>query len=73
MKRGDQDRFAMPFADIWQHLPFSPSANVAVFLQDFMDAGRFDAERFWECVSARKSPASVGTRQSFPSRLGKTG
>jgi hypothetical protein len=44
--------FAQPFSDIWQYSPFPPSAEVAQFLQQFTQAGRFDAERFWASVSA---------------------
>ena len=45
-------RFARPFADVWQHLPFQPSASLSQFLDRFMIGGRFDAERFWEFVAA---------------------
>ncbi len=45
-------RFARPFADVWQHLPFEPSASLAQFLDRFMISGRFDAERFWEFIAA---------------------
>ncbi len=51
MKRRDDGRFAMPFAEIWQHSPFHPGARVAQFLDKFVEAGRFDADRFWEFVT----------------------
>lgn len=43
--------FAQPFADIWQYSPFHPSAQVAEFLQQFMQSGQFDADRFWAFVT----------------------
>ncbi len=48
----DANRFARPFAEVWQHLPFEPSASLAQFLSPFIIAGRFDADRFWEFVAA---------------------
>jgi len=47
----DSSRFARPFADVWQHLPFQPSAALGDFLDRFMIADRFDAERFWQFVA----------------------
>lgn len=60
MKRGEEDRFAMPFAEIWQHSPFHPGARVARFLDKFVEAGRFDADRFWEFVTG----AGIGSPRS---------
>jgi hypothetical protein len=54
----DSSRFARPFADVWQYLPFEPSAALAHFLDRFMIAGRFDADRFWEFVAAVNSQPS---------------
>jgi hypothetical protein len=51
-RREEDDRFAMPFAEIWQHSPFHPGARVSRFLEKFVEAGRFDADRFWEFVTA---------------------
>jgi hypothetical protein len=53
MKRVQQDGFARPFAEIWQHTPFQPNTGVAGFLERFQKAGQFDAELFWEFVAAR--------------------
>lgn len=60
MKRGEEDRFAMPFAEIWQHSPFHPGARVARFLEKFVEAGRFDADRFWEFVTGAGARGTVG-------------
>jgi hypothetical protein len=46
------NRFSRPFAEVWQHLPFHPSASLSQFVERFVIAGRFDAERFWEFVAA---------------------
>ncbi|HYL12267.1 MAG TPA: hypothetical protein VEV41_04500 [Terriglobales bacterium] len=54
MRRDEQERFAQPFADIWEYSPFRPSSRVAEFLKNFVVAGRFDAERFWEFVTVRE-------------------
>jgi hypothetical protein len=48
----ESNRFSRPFAEVWQHLPFHPSASLSRFVERFMIAGRFDAERFWEFVAA---------------------
>jgi hypothetical protein len=59
----DSNRFSRPFADVWQHLPFHPSATLSQFLDRFMIAGRFDAERFWEFVAAVSGkPAAFGQK-----------
>lgn len=60
---GRQDRFAQPFADIWQHVPFPRSARLAEFLERFMESGRFDAERFWEFVSAQLRGSKTAKRK----------
>jgi hypothetical protein len=54
MRRNQQERFSQPFADIWEYSPFCPSSRVAEFLDKFVNAGRFDAERFWEFVTLRE-------------------
>jgi hypothetical protein len=58
----DSSRFARPFADVWQHLPFEPSASLGHFLNRFITGGRFDAERFWEFVAHVSSqPSALGS------------
>ena len=54
----DSHRFSRPFADVWQHVPFEPSATLAGFLDRFIIAGRFDAERFWEFVAVSSQPSA---------------
>jgi len=46
-----ENLFAQPFAEVWQHSPFHPSSRVATFLDGFMEGGRFNADRFWEFVT----------------------
>jgi hypothetical protein len=55
MGRGSQQHhFARPFEEIWQCSPFHPADKVAKFLDRFMEAGRFNAERFWEYVASHE-------------------
>jgi len=59
----NSNRFSRPFAEVWQHLPFHPSATLSQFLDRFMIADRFDAERFWEFVSAvNGEPVAFGQK-----------
>lgn len=58
----ESNRFSRPFAEVWQYLPFHPSASLSQFLERFMIAGRFDAECFWEFVAAVKG--RQGTMES---------
>src|SRR5690242_6510377 len=55
------NRFSRPFADVWQYLPFEPSAALRHFLDRFMIAGRFDAERFWEFVATVSQGQTLST------------
>jgi hypothetical protein len=58
--------FAQPFADIWQFSPFNLSFRVAEFLQQFMQSGQFDAERFWAFVSlARAQRTGAHSRAAY--------
>jgi hypothetical protein len=72
MRQGEDDRrFAMPFAEIWQHSPFHPGARVARFLDRFVEAGRFDADRFWEFVT-RSSVGAARPPVSYSPGRAKT-
>jgi hypothetical protein len=62
--------FERSFADIWLHAPFRPSTGVEQFVKQFVEEGRFDAERFWEYVAeqlngrTRKKATPSGKRRA---------
>jgi hypothetical protein len=73
MKRREDDRFAMPFAEIWQHSPFHPGTRVARFLDKFVEAGQFDAERFWQFVTEGGGGTPRPPASHYPGGRAKTG